>query len=246
MAEIICIGNAKFEVIERSDTNLKLRSLYSGMIRDADPLYTHLGYCTRKEYLCNVLLNEPLRGYSDNFTVVPVKLWWYNIIDVCVNSKFILRISTKENWQEMLRVLDMIQKQLDEPLTEVEQRLQDLWYLRYGYSEFEFKPYTMLSNYKGSLVEALKCKDAFRTVRLQILSEHVKRYENISVRLLQTEGTIHIVRINSKVMRMTIHEYERLLRFLKYCPYVKTFDGDNIRYFDEEDCSKEVYEIINV
>ena len=72
MADFMRLGSSEFEVLERTDTNLRLKSTTTGMIRDADPLYAKMGFCTRQEYLCNILLHEPLRGYSENFKVVPV------------------------------------------------------------------------------------------------------------------------------------------------------------------------------
>lgn len=246
MAEIMRLGSSEFEVLERSDANIKLKSVKTGLIRDADPLYAHLGYCTRQEYLCKILLHEPLRGYSDDFVVIPVRLWWFDIIDVCVNSRFTIRITTKENWREMLKAIDLLHTLLGENLTEINQRLLDCWVLTFGFSQLELKPYTMLKAYKGDLEEALKASGVLKIVRLQLLSEEEQVFEHLRLRLLQIEGMNYIIRVNDKVMRVTTEQYQRLLRFLKYCPYVKTFDGESIRYYDEEDNTEEVYEIIDV
>ena len=246
MADFMRLGSSEFEVLERTDTNLRLKSTTTGMIRDADPLYAKMGFCTRQEYLCNILLHEPLRGYSENFKVVPVKLWWYDIIDVCINSKITLRISTKENWREMIKAIDLLSLQLEEKIVSVNQRLFDLWYLDFGYTLITLKPYSMLKVYKGDLEEALKTSGILKPVRMQILTEQEQQYEFVRIRLIQMEGVNYIIRINDKFMRVTISEYQRLMRFMKYCPYTKTFDGERIVYFDEEDNTEEVYDIIDV
>lgn len=232
MSKIITVGHAKYKVLSDKGDMLELRSLYSGVVREAEKVFLRFGYCTRPEYLCGFLLHEIILGFDEDFVCVPVKLWWTDIIDLIINNKVTLRLVTSKNWRVMLLGLQEIQRIFGD-LESVEQTSHDCWNVVCGGITVVYHPLSLLDE-DYPVNQAIKLESILETDYRVVNDNPIEKF-GIKYKLCYTfdNGNKLAVRVERDMLILTQKQWKKFIEFVYFSLGRKFYNNGVVYYYSE-------------